>query len=198
MKHLLENNRRWAAKITERDPDFFKRLSRQQRPDFLWIGCSDSRVPANEILGLDPGEVFVHRNIANLVNTVDLNCSAVLQFAIDVLNISNILLCGHYGCSGVRAAMTKTASGLAEHWLGPIQDTIDEHRAELEKIEDERERLDRLCELSALQQVVNLSHSPIIQKAWSQGKTLRIHGLIYSLSDGLLRDLGMAIDGPPR
>ncbi|WP_455373318.1 carbonic anhydrase [Limibacillus halophilus] len=198
MKHLLENNRRWAAKITERDPDFFKRLSRQQRPDFLWIGCSDSRVPANEILGLDPGEVFVHRNIANLVNTVDLNCSAVLQFAIDVLNISNILLCGHYGCSGVRAAMTKTASGLAEHWLGPIQDTIDEHRAELEKIEDEQERLDRLCELSALQQVVNLSHSPIIQKAWSQGKTLRIHGLIYSLSDGLLRDLGMAIDGPPR
>jgi carbonic anhydrase len=198
MKHLLENNRRWAAKITERDPDFFKRLSRQQRPDFLWIGCSDSRVPANEILGLDPGEVFVHRNIANLVNTVDLNCSAVLQFAIDVLNISNILLCGHYGCSGVRAAMTKTATGLAEHWLGPIQDTIDEHRAELEKIEDERERLDRLCELSALQQVVNLSHSPIIQKAWSQGKTLRIHGLIYSLSDGLLRDLGMAIDGPPR
>lgn len=198
MKHLLENNRRWAAKITERDPDFFKRLSRQQRPDFLWIGCSDSRVPANEILGLDPGEVFVHRNIANLVNTVDLNCSAVLQFAIDVLNISNILLCGHYGCSGVRAAMTKTASGLAEHWLGPIQDTIDEHSAELEKIEDEQERLDRLCELSALQQVVNLSHSPIIQKAWSQGKTLRIHGLIYSLSDGLLRDLGMAIDGPPR
>jgi carbonic anhydrase len=198
MKYILENNRRWAAKITERDPDFFKRLSRQQRPNFLWIGCSDSRVPANEILGLDPGEVFVHRNIANLVNTVDLNCSAVLQFAIDVLNISNILLCGHYGCSGVRAAMTKTASGLAEHWLGPIQDTIDEHRAELEKIEDEQKRLDRLCELSALQQVVNLSHSPIIQKAWSQGKTLRIHGLIYGLSDGLLRDLGMAIDGPPR
>jgi carbonic anhydrase len=198
MKYILENNRRWAAKITERDPDFFKRLSRQQRPSFLWIGCSDSRVPANEILGLDPGEVFVHRNIANLVNTVDLNCSAVLQFAIDVLNISNILLCGHYGCSGVRSAMTKTATGLAEHWLGPIQDTVNEHRAELEKIEDEQQRLDRLCELSAAQQVVNLAHSPIIQKAWSQGKSVRIHGLIYGLSDGLLRELGVTIDGPPR
>jgi carbonic anhydrase len=197
MKHLLENNKRWAAKITERDPDFFKRLSRQQRPDFLWIGCSDSRVPANEILGLDPGEVFVHRNIANLVNTVDLNCSAVLHFAIDVLNISNILLCGHYGCSGVRSAMTKTATGLAEHWLGPIQDTINEHRMELENIGSEDERVDRLCELNAMQQVVNLAHSPILQKAWSQGKTVRIHGLIYGLSDGLLRELGMTVEGPP-
>jgi len=197
LDRLLANNRKWSSGISERDPTFFERLSHQQRPEYLWIGCSDSRVPANEIVGLDPGEVFVHRNIANLVHTVDLNCSAVLHFAINELNISKILLCGHYGCSGVRAALTRSASGISEHWLGPLQDTIAEHRGELDGIEGEQGRHDRLCELNVERQVHNLAHSPIVQKAWSSGKDVTIHGVIYGLRDGLLRDLEIMVDGPP-
>lgn len=196
VKKLLENNKIWSSRVSERDPTFFERLSHQQRPEYLWIGCSDSRVPANEIVGLDPGEVFVHRNIANLVHTVDLNCSAVLHFAINELNISKVVLCGHYGCSGVRAALTHSATGISEHWLGPLQDTIADHHEELDGIESEQARLDRLCELNVQQQVHNLAHSPIVLKAWESGKNVVIHGLIYGLRDGLLRNLEIAVDRP--
>ncbi len=197
VKKLLDNNKIWSARVSERDPTFFERLSHQQHPEYLWIGCSDSRVPANEIVGLDPGEVFVHRNIANQVHTVDINCSAVLHFAINELNISKIILCGHYGCSGVRSAMNHSVTGISEHWLGPIQDTIHDHRDELTGIEDEHARLDRLCELNVKQQVYNLARSPIIQTAWERGKQVVIHGVIYGLHDGLLRELGISLEGNP-
>ena len=197
VKRLLENNRIWSARVHERNPTFFERLSRQQKPEYLWIGCSDSRVPANEIVGLDPGEVFVHRNIANLVHTVDINCSAVLHFAIHELKISKIILCGHYGCSGVRAALTGSAGGLAEHWLGPMHDIIQENKQALDAIPEEQDRVDRLCELNVARQVANLTHSPIVQKAWAKGNKLVIHGVIYGLKDGLLRDLGLTVDRPP-
>ncbi len=198
LQQLLENNKIWAARKIERDPDFFRRLSRQQTPRFLWIGCSDSRVPANEIVGMDPGEIFVHRNVANQVHPVDLNCSSVLQFAIHGLKTSEIILCGHYGCSGVRAALEGNATGLSEHWLAPIQSIIDSNKSDLESCKGEEERRDRLCELNVAQQVLNLAESPVIRAAWRAGQKVNIHGWIYGLKDGLIRDLDISLFGPNR
>lgn len=197
-QRLLENNKIWAARKVERDPDFFRRLSRQQKPRFLWIGCSDSRVPANEIVGMDPGEIFVHRNVGNQVHPVDLNCSSVLQFAIHGLKASEIILCGHYGCSGVRAALDGSATGLSEHWLAPIQSIIDDNQKQLQSIEVEDERCDKLCELNVARQVLNLAESPVIRAAWRAGQTVNIHGWIYGLKDGLIRNLDISLSGPNR
>lgn len=192
---LLENNRRWAEQIKEKDPDFFLKLSRQQTPKFLWIGCSDSRVPANEIIGLMPGEVFVHRNVANLVVHSDLNCLSVIQFAVDVLRVEHIIVCGHYGCGGVRAAMSNDEHGLIDNWLRHIKDVYQFHREELDQVGDPQARTERLCELNVAEQVANVCYTTIVQNAWRRGQTLSIHGFIYALRDGLIRDLGFRISG---
>jgi carbonic anhydrase len=192
---LFENNRRWAARMTELDPDFFATLSRQQSPKFLWIGCSDSRVPANEIVGLLPGELFVHRNVANVVIHTDLNCLSVLQYAIDILHVEHIMVCGHYGCGGVRAAMSHAELGLIDNWLRSIKDVYQGNRATLDFMGDEGARLDRLCELNVAQQVANVCHTTIVQGAWRHGRQVTVHGFIYDVRDGLLRDLGFCVDG---
>jgi len=189
LEKLLENNRRWAGKRTDDDPEFFARLCRQQRPKYLWIGCSDSRVPANEIIGLLPGEVFVHRNVANLVVHSDLNCLAVLQYAVEVLQVEHIIVCGHYGCGGVLAAMERTSLGLIDNWLRNIRDLRQRHREELEAIADLERRGQRLCEINVTQQAANVCYTSVVQSAWSRGQRLGVHGLIYGLHDGLLRDL---------
>lgn len=186
---LLGHNVSWAAKKRKNDPDYFKRLAALQKPEYLWIGCSDSRVPANVITGLEPGEVFVHRNVANLVHRADINLLSVLEFAVETLEIRHIIVCGHYGCGGVRAAMDGHRHGIIDHWLQPVRDvarTFDNH---LNDISDEDMRLNRLCELSIESQVESLSRTPIIQAAWKRGKSLKIHGWVYGLNDGLLRDL---------
>ncbi len=190
---LLENNRRWAARMTEEDPEFFSRLARQQAPQYLWIGCSDSRVPANQIVGLLPGELFVHRNVANIVIHTDLNCLSVLQYAIEVLQVRHVMVCGHYGCGGVRAAMSHAELGLIDNWLRSIKDVYQDHRTALDAIEEVGARVDRLCELNVAQQVANVCHTTIVQNAWRHGRPLSVHGLIYDIHDGLLRDLGMSI-----
>ncbi len=194
-KQLFENNRRWAARMTELDPDFFATLARQQSPKFLWIGCSDSRVPANEIVGLLPGELFVHRNVANVVIHTDLNCLSVLQYAIDILHVEHIMVCGHYGCGGVRAAMSNAELGLIDNWLRSIKDVYQGNRATLDFMSDEDARLDRLCELNVAQQVANVCHTTIVQGAWRHGRPVTVHGFIYDVRDGLLRDLGFCVDG---
>jgi len=194
-KQLFENNRRWAARMTALDPDFFAALSRQQSPKFLWIGCSDSRVPANEIVGLLPGELFVHRNVANVVIHTDLNCLSVLQYAIDILHVEHIMVCGHYGCGGVRAAMSHAELGLIDNWLRSIKDVYQGNRATLDFMADEGARLDRLCELNVAQQVANVCHTTIVQGAWRHGRQVTVHGFIYDVRDGLLRDLGFCVDG---
>lgn len=186
---LLDHNIKWATEKRREDPDFFRRLSALQRPEYLWIGCSDSRVPANVITGLEPGEVFVHRNVANLVHRADLNLLSVLEFAVETLEVKHIIVCGHYGCGGVRAAMDGHRHGIIDHWLQPIRDVADERKGELDPILDEGARLDRLCELSIEAQVAGLSRTPIIQSAWKRGRKLAIHGWVYGLNDGLLRDL---------
>ncbi|WP_394701464.1 carbonate dehydratase [uncultured Roseibium sp.] len=186
---LLQHNRRWATGKLLEDPDYFKRLSALQRPEYLWIGCSDSRVPANVITGLEPGEVFVHRNVANLVHRGDLNLLSVLEFAVESLGVGHIIVCGHYGCGGVRAAMDGHRHGIIDHWLQPIRDVADDRSSELETIHDTETRLNRLCELSIEAQVAGLARTPIIQSAWKRGKKLSIHGWVYGLNDGLLRDL---------
>ena len=191
LKHLFENNRAWAAKTTDQDPEFFLRLSRQQSPKYLWIGCSDSRVPANEIVGLLPGELFVHRNVANVVVHTDLNCLSVLQYAVEVLQVEHIIVCGHYGCGGVRAAFEKKELGLIDNWLRHIRDVYQEHRGALEEIQEETDRLDRLCELNVIKQVYNVCHTTIVQNAWRQRQPLVVHGWIYRIQDGLLRDLNV-------
>jgi carbonic anhydrase len=191
--HLLDNNRRWAARITAEDPEFFARLSRQQAPEYLWIGCSDSRVPANQIVGLLPGELFVHRNVANIVIHTDLNCLSVLQYAIEVLQVPHVMVCGHYGCGGVRAAMSHAELGLIDNWLRSIKDVYQDHRAALDAIDDVGARVDRLCELNVARQVANVCHTTIVQNAWRHGRTLSVHGLIYDIHDGLLRDLGLSV-----
>ena len=190
---LFENNRKWSRRMREADPDFFNRLTSLQAPKYLWIGCSDSRVPANEIVGLAPGEIFVHRNVANLVIHSDLNCLSVIQFAVEVLKVEHIMVCGHYGCGGVRAAMGHTQFGLIDNWLRNIKDVYEGHREELEGIAAIEERTDRLCELNVLAQVRAVCHTTIVQNAWAAGRPLAVHGLIYRLSDGLLHDLAVRI-----
>jgi len=192
---LLEQNRAWAERVREEDPGFFKRLSTQQAPKFLWIGCSDSRVPANQIMGLAPGEVFVHRNIANLVVHTDLNCLSTIQFAVDLLKVEHILVVGHYGCSGVHASLTGTRVGLADNWLRHVGDVAQKHAGQLENIELETLRHARLCELNVIEQVMNVCQTTIVEDAWSRGQELSVHGWVYSLLDGRVRQLGMDISG---
>jgi len=194
LPQLFANNARWVAARTAQDPDFFDRLARQQTPAYLWIGCADSRVPANEIIGLDPGEVFVHRNIANVVVHTDLNCLSVLQYAVEVLKVQHVIVCGHYGCGGVLAAMRDQPYGLIDNWLRNIKDVYTRHAAELDAIGDETVRGDRLCELNVAHQVANVCHTTIVQGAWHRGQPLAVHGWIYSLQDGLLRDLDLTIE----
>jgi len=189
-------NRAWAAKAVAEDPQFFQRLEGLQNPDLLWIGCSDSRVPANQIIGRKPGEVFVHRNIANLVEHTDVNCLSVLQYAVDVLQVKHVIVCGHYGCGGVRAALSTQPLGLIDNWLRHIRDVHLWNREELAAIGDPIARVDRLCELNVEAQVANVCHTTIVQDAWGRGQAVTIHGWIYSLHDGLLRDLGMVIESP--
>ena len=195
LKHLFENNRNWAEGISAEDPAFFDKLSHLQAPEYLWIGCSDSRVPANQITGLAPGEVFVHRNVANVVVHTDLNCLSVTQFAVDVLRVKHIIVCGHYGCGGVRAALTGQRLGLIDNWLRHIQDVSDKHAALLRGIAGEEARSDKLCELNVVEQVANVARTTIVRDAWERGQDLAVHGWIYGLSDGRLRDLGMTVTG---
>jgi carbonic anhydrase len=185
---LLANNRAWVANRLQEDPTFFSRLSEQQAPRFLWIGCSDSRVPANQITGLEPGEVFVHRNIANVVVHTDLNCLSVIQFAVDVIKVEHIIVCGHYGCSGVKAALNGTRVGLADNWLRHVQDVSEQHETYLGSVLPS-ERLNRLCELNVLTQVQNVCRTSVVQDAWNRGQNLQVHGWIYGLSNGLITDL---------
>ena len=193
---LLENNRRWARAAVADDPEYFSRLAHQQSPQYLWIGCSDSRVPANQIIGLAPGEVFVHRNIANVVVHTDLNCLSVIQFAVDILKVRHIILCGHYGCSGVHAAMTKHRIGLSDNWLRHVQDVAAKHGGELEKVAEEERRHRRLCELNAREQVENIAQCTAVQEAWERGQPLEVHGWIYDLKDGLIHDLNVSKSSP--
>jgi carbonic anhydrase len=195
LDHLIRNNRAWAARKVAAEPDFFRRLERQQAPEYLWIGCSDSRVPANEIVGLDPGEMFVHRNVANLAPPQDANYLSVLQFAVDVLKVKHILVVGHYGCGGIAAAVNGQRLGLIDHWLHPIREVHEDNRAALEAIADKKARLDRLCELNVIRQVRNVTSDVFIQEAWARGQTLRVHGWVYALGDGLVRDLGVTVGG---
>ncbi|HEX7012455.1 MAG TPA: carbonate dehydratase [Steroidobacteraceae bacterium] len=196
LEALLERNRAWAEGITRSDPHFFSRLAEQQAPRYLWIGCSDSRVPANQILGLLPGEIFVHRNVANVVVHTDLNCLSVIQFALEVLRIRHIIVCGHYGCSGVRAALLDQKLGLIDNWLRHVQDVRNRNREELRKLASPEERLGRLCELNVLSQVVNVAETTLLQEAWNRGQEVSIHGLIYGVENGILRKLGPSIDDP--
>ncbi len=199
MPHLLElfdNNRRWAARMIQGQPDFFDRLVGQQAPRYLWIGCSDSRVPANDIGGLLPGELFVHRNVANLVVHTDLNCLSVLQYAVDVLRVQHVIVCGHYGCGGIAAARHAVPLGLIDNWLRHIQDVQERHRPELDALTDEASALDRLCELNVLNQARNVWRTTVIQDAWKRGQALAVHAWIYRLNDGLLQDLRFCVTGP--
>jgi carbonic anhydrase len=193
LRELLERNREWAEQMRREDPGFFKRLSMQQAPKYLWIGCSDSRVPANQITGLMPGEVFVHRNIANVMVHTDLNCLSVIQFAVDVLKVEHILVVGHYGCGGVHAALTGARVGLADNWLRHVGDVALKHAALLEDVELEALRHARLCELNVIEQVVNVCQTTLVDDAWSRGQPLSVHGWVYSLLDGRVRQLGMDI-----
>ena len=193
---LFAKNREWARRITERDPAFFASLSAQQSPGFLWIGCSDSRVPANEIVGLRPGELFVHRNVANVVVHTDLNCLSVLQYAIDVLQVGDVIVCGHYGCGGVRAAYQRSSLGLIDNWLRHVQDVRDRHDALIAREPDEEGRIARLCEVNVIEQVRHVCQTTIVRDAWRRAQPLAVHGWIYDLRDGLLRDLGCTATGP--
>jgi carbonic anhydrase len=196
LKKLLDANRKWAKAEVTADPEYFSRLERQQSPEYLWIGCSDSRVPANQITGLAPGEVFVHRNIANVVVHTDLNCLSVIQFAVDILKVRHIILCGHYGCTGVHAAMTKHRIGLSDNWLRHVQDVAGKHEGELAKLKNEEARHRRLCELNVREQVRNIAECTAVQEAWERGQNLELHGWIYDLKDGLLHDLEVSQPKP--
>jgi len=187
-------NRKWAAEMVERDPDYFKRLEQMQRPDILWIGCSDSRVPANQLLARPPGDVFVHRNIANVVEHTDVNCLSVLQYAVDVLQVKHVVVCGHYGCGGVNAALSSQPLGLIDNWLRHIRDVHLWNRAELNEIQDPQKRANRLAELNVEAGVANVCHTTIVQDAWRRNQSVTVHGWIYALSDGLIRDLGMVVE----
>ena len=196
LDHLLAQNRAWAARKHAADPEFFAQLAHQQQPHYLWIGCSDSRVPANEITGLAPGEVFVHRNVANIVVQTDLNLLSVLQFGIAVLGVEHVIVCGHYGCSGVRAAMAGARVGIADNWLRQVEAVHTKHHALVADCGDEAARHARLCELNVVEQVVNVARTTVVQDAWARGQTLRLHGWVYGLHDGLLRDIGPTVDAP--
>ena len=193
LDHLKANNKAWAARKVAADPGFFKRLMGQQAPDYLWIGCSDSRVPASEIVDLDPGELFVHRNVANLAPPQDANYLSVLQFAVEVLKVKHIMVVGHYGCGGVAAAVDGGRRGLVDHWLHPIREVHEAHRCELDKLGSQTERLDRLCELNVIRQVQNVASDLFVKDAWTRGQDLWVHGLVYSLEDGLLNDLNVSV-----
>ena len=195
LSHLFENNRAWSERTRRSDPDFFTALSRQQRPRYLWIGCSDSRVPATDITDLPPGELFVHRNIANVVVHSDLNCLSVMQFAVDVLRIEHVIVCGHYGCSGVSAALENKRVGLADNWLRHVQDVHAKHDAKVAGLADVPQRIDRLCELNVIEQVANVCQTTIVRDAWDRGQQLAVHGWVYGLKDGLIRDLGTTVTG---
>jgi len=193
IEKLLDNNRLWADAAVARDPGFFARLSAQQAPAYLWIGCADSRVPANDIVGLLPGELFVHRNLANVVVHTDLNCLSVIEFAVDLLHVKHIIVCGHYGCSGVQAALARSRIGLADNWLRHVQDVHEKHEPGMRRLQDATRRHDRLCELNVIEQVMNVCGTTVVQDAWARGDPLEVHGLIYSLKDGRLRDLGLCV-----
>ncbi|MDO8324948.1 MAG: carbonic anhydrase [Phenylobacterium sp.] len=195
LDHLKANNKAWAARKVAADPGFFKRLMGQQAPDYLWIGCSDSRVPASEIVDLDPGELFVHRNVANLAPPQDANYLSVLQFAVEVLKVKHIMVVGHYGCGGVAAAVDGGRRGLVDHWLHPIREVHEAHRCELDELGSQTERLDRLCELNVIRQVQNVASDLFVKDAWTRGQDLWVHGLVYSLEDGLLNDLNVSVGG---
>ena len=194
LKQLFEQNRQWAEQIKAEDPQFFEKLASQQAPEYLWIGCSDSRVPANELLGLLPGDVFVHRNVANLVVHTDFNCLSVIQYAVEVLKVKHIIVCGHYHCGGVIAAMGNNEYGLIDNWLRNIKDINYKYRADIDEIEDEHERQDYMCELNVLEQVANVCYTSIVQNAWRRGQDLAVHGWIYDVKDGLLRDLDITVN----
>lgn len=193
LRHLFEKNVAWSEQIRQQNPTFFQILSQQQAPDYLWIGCADSRVPANEIVGLLPGELFVHRNIANVVSHTDLNCLSVIQYAVDVLKVKHIIVCGHYGCGGIRAAIEDKQLGLIDNWLRPLQELHRRYQPIVEAFSDPLQRTDRLCELNVIEQVYNVSRTTIVQQAWQRGQTLAIHGWIYSIQDGLLHDLNVCM-----
>lgn len=196
LPHLFENNRKWADKQIESDPEFFKRLSQQQTPDILWIGCADSRVPANQIIDLAPGEVFVHRNIANVVVHTDFNCLSVIEFAVSVLKVRHIIVCGHYGCGGVKAASEGRPIGLIDNWLRHIRDVREKHGQALAEIANADDRFRRLCELNVIEQVQNVCYTTAVQNAWANDAELSVHGWIYGIEDGLLRDLSATISSP--
>ena len=191
LKKLFEQNKKWAEKVKESDPNFFLNLSKQQNPQYLWVGCSDSRVPANEIVGMLPGEVFVHRNIANLVIHTDLNCLAVIQYAVEVLKVKHIIVCGHYGCGGIQAALENKVHGLIDNWIRNIKDLHRYHQAEIDSLQNQKERINLLCELNVVEQVANICHTAIVQDAWKSGQKLTVHGWIYSIEDGILKDLNV-------
>jgi carbonic anhydrase len=195
LQRLFKNNQAWAKHINDRDPKFFSKLSRQHTPEYLWIGCSDSRVPANQIVGLLPGELFVHRNVANVVVHTDLNCLSVIQYAVDVLRVKHIIVCGHYGCGGVKAAMDNSRLGLIDNWLRHVRDVMEKYPEDLKCLPDEQQRLHRLCELNVKEQVSNVCETTIVQSAWEKEQPLAVHGWIYSISDGLLRDLSISFSG---
>ena len=198
IRRVMENNRRWVATMTAADPEFFRKRAVPAEPHFLFIGCSDSRVPADSLTGAQPGEVFVHRNIANQVFSADLNMLSVLQYAVEVLRVTNVIVCGHYGCAGVQAAAGTAPLGLVDHWLGNIRNVMRLHRVELEALTDPTARLRRLIDLNVKEQVYNLSQTPVVQKAWQSGARLLLHGLVYELEDGLLQELALAVDSPEK
>ncbi|UZJ42559.1 carbonate dehydratase [Prosthecochloris sp. SCSIO W1101] len=195
LKNLFEQNREWAEKVKESDPDFFLKLSKQQSPEYLWIGCSDSRVPSNQIVGMLPGEIFVHRNIANVVVPSDLNCLSVIQYAVEVLKIKHIIVCGHYGCGGVKAAMENREHGLIDNWLEHIRDVYRTHSEEIDAIDDKNEKLDKMCELNVIEQVINVCNTTSVRNAWKSGQELSVHGWIYSIENGILQDLNICVTG---
>ena len=194
LKHLFDQNRAWAEDVRAHTPEFFSSLSRQQTPEYLWIGCADSRVPANEIVRLAPGEIFVHRNVANVVVHTDLNCLSCIQYAVEVLRVKHIIVCGHYGCGGVQAALENRTLGLIDNWLRHVQDVQQKHAAQLNALSPEQ-RLARLCELNVIEQVLNVTQTTVVRGAWERGQELTVHGWVYSLEDGLLRDLKMGASG---
>ena len=196
LSDLLANNKAWSDQIKLTDPTFFNSLAQQQRPRYFWIGCSDSRVPATQLVGLRPGELFVHRNVANVVVHTDLNCLSALQYAVDVLAVTDVIVCGHYDCGGIKAAMDNLQLGLIDNWLRHVQDVLHNHEASLSRLTDRQSRLDKLCELHVIEQVVNVSRTTIVQTAWSRGQALAIHGWVYDIRDGLLRDLSICIENP--
>ena len=196
LTRLFQNNRTWAARIKAQDPNFFNKLSKQQRPEYLWVGCSDSRVPANQIVGLLPGEVFVHRNVANIVAHSDLNCLAVMQFAVDVLKVRHIIVCGHYGCVGVQAVLGGERHGLVDNWLRYVEDVRAKHADRLTKLRNDQTRANRLCELNVIEQVRNVCQTTVVQDAWKRRQPLAVHGWVYAVSDGLLRDVFLSVPNP--